>query len=205
MDYGSEFNLFVSEMSFKGDLHMEIILASCSQRRRELMTLMGLDFAIIPSGADEHIDKYNDPAEFVKELAYRKAAFVAQEHKDACVIGADTIVVLDGEIIGKPRDEADARTILRRLSGKKHTVYTGLAVMRGEKLLLDYDTTDVTFTPLTDEEIANYVATGDPLDKAGAYGIQGIFCVHIERIEGSYFTVIGLPVHKLYRMLNELS
>ncbi|MBQ9949865.1 MAG: septum formation inhibitor Maf [Clostridia bacterium] len=183
---------------------MKIILASGSQRRKELMTLMGLDFQIIPSGADEHTDKTDSPHEFVCELARRKAEFVARTHGDACVIGADTIVVLDGVIIGKPKDETDAYRILRALSGREHTVYTGLTVICGDDVQVEYDATKVTFSELTDEDIYTYIASGDPMDKAGSYGIQGKFCVHIERIEGSYFNVIGLPVHVLHRMLKSV-
>ena len=183
---------------------MEIILASGSQRRRELMSLMGLDFAVIPSGADENIDKATEPSLYVRELARRKAEYVALSHKNACVVGADTVVVLNGEIIGKPKNTDDAYAILRKLSGKKHTVYTGIAVIYAGKEYVEYDATDVTFAELSDEDIYDYIATGDPMDKAGAYGIQGQFCVFIERIEGSYFNVIGLPVHKLHKILKTL-
>lgn len=183
---------------------MELILASGSPRRAELMRLMQLDFTVIKSGADEEISGDLEPGEYVKELSCRKAEFVACDRSDACVIGSDTIVVYDGKVLGKPKDTDDACDMLRMLSGKTHRVYTGIACIYGDKRIVDYDATEVTFSELTDDEIRRYVESGDPLDKAGAYGIQGQFCKHIEGIRGSYFTVIGLPVHKLYKMLKEI-
>ena len=184
--------------------HMEIILASKSPRRRELMERMGLSFSVVESGADENISKDLPPEEYVKELSYRKAAYVAREHKGACVVGSDTVVVYDGKILGKPKTRDEAFSMLRMLSGKTHTVYTGIAVMCGDKKLIDCDATRVTFSELSDDEINGYIDTGDPMDKAGAYGIQGRFCSYIESVEGSFFTVMGLPVHLLYKMLKEI-
>lgn len=184
--------------------HMEIILASKSPRRRELMERMGLSFSVVESGADENISKDLPPEEYVKELSYRKAAYVAREHRCACVVGSDTIVVYDGKILGKPKTRDEAFSMLRMLSGKTHTVYTGIAVVCGDKTLVDCDATRVTFSELSDDEINGYIDTGDPMDKAGAYGIQGRFCSYIERVEGSFFTVMGLPVHLLYKMLKEI-
>jgi len=181
---------------------MKLILASSSQRRQELMRMAQYDFHIIPSDADENIPLC-PPGEYVKKLALKKAGFVYASHPDDCVIGADTIVELDGEIIGKPRDEADACAILSRLSGRTHTVYTGVSVLCKEKQLLSYSTAKVTFAKLEEAEIRAYVDTGDPMDKAGAYGVQGGAALFIERIEGCYFTVIGLPLHMLYGMLKQ--
>ena len=181
----------------------QIILASGSARRRELMDLMGLEFEVEVSEADEHTDNALSPDELVRVLSCRKAKAVFEKHKDACVIGSDTVVVYDNLVLGKPRDEADARRMLKMLSGKTHTVYTGIAVIREGLELTACDATSVTFTELTDREIDDYIKSGDPVDKAGAYGIQGKFCVHIERIEGSFFSVMGLPVHKLYSMLKD--
>ena len=140
----------------------------------------------------------------MEQLALRKAAAVFSERPDACVVGADTIVWLDGQIIGKPRDEADAYRILRTLSGRTHTVYTGLAILWPGGQQVFHDTTRVTFASLSDGEIWAYIRTGEPLDKAGAYGVQGLGAILVERVEGCYFTVIGLPVPKLYRALREL-
>lgn len=182
----------------------EIILASASARRRDLLQLMGLEFTCIPSQADEHITAAA-PDEYVKLLAQRKARDIAATHNNACVIGSDTIVVLNDEIIGKPIDEMDAKRILRKLSGNTHTVYTGVCIIANGREIVDVDSTDVTFRELTDMEIERYIASGDPFDKAGAYGIQGEFCVHITHMKGNFFTVIGLPVHKVYEMLIELN
>ena len=182
----------------------QLILASGSPRRAELMRLMQLDFTVIKSGADENISAALSPAELVKELSYRKAEFVAKEYRDAYVVGSDTIVVLDDMILGKPKDRDDAYRMLRMLSGRTHTVYTGAAVLCGDKKLVSYDSTEVTFAELSDREIYDYIDTGDPMDKAGSYGLQGIFCVHINRMCGSFFTVMGLPVHLLYNMLKSI-
>ena len=181
----------------------QIILASASARRSELMRLMGLDFSVVPSDVDEHIAPCQ-PDEYVIRLAEKKACDVALKYPEACVVGADTVVVLDGDIIGKPVDEADAFKILRRLSGRTHTVYTGVAVVYRDKTRTGCNATQVTFAELDDGEIQRYIDTGDPMDKAGAYGVQGPFCVNIIRIEGSFFTVVGLPVHLLSTMLKSI-
>lgn len=179
---------------------MELILASCSPRRREMFALIGLDYQVIPSDADENIPPC-PPAEFVEELSLRKAVAVKKDHPGACVVGSDTIVAIDGEIIGKPTDEEDAFRILSRLSGNTHTVYTGLAVLTDDSTEVLHDCTRVTFAKLSEQEIRDYIASGEPMDKAGAYGIQGPAGVFVERVEGCYFTVIGLPLPKLYRAL----
>ena len=184
---------------------MDIILASNSKRRYDLMKLMGLDFTVIPSNADENVPCGISPADMVMELAKRKALSVHNTHPNTCVVGSDTIVVHEGKIIGKPKSTADAHKTLRMLSGKTHTVYTGIAVVCDDKMTVDYDSTEVTFCELSDKDIDDYIASGDPMDKAGSYGIQGPFCVNIEHINGSYFTVIGLPVHKLHRMLADVN
>lgn len=182
---------------------MELILASQSPRRRELFELIGLSFTALVSPADENIP-LTDPGSYVEALALRKAEAVFANHPAACVVGADTIVWLDGEIIGKPRDEGDAYRILRALSGRTHTVYTGLAVLAPGSRQILHDTTQVTFRSLDDEEIWAYIRSGEPMDKAGAYGVQGLAAILVERIEGCYFTVIGLPVPKLYLALRQL-
>ncbi|MBQ3552600.1 MAG: septum formation inhibitor Maf [Clostridia bacterium] len=184
---------------------LRLILASASIRRRELFSMIGLKYEVIPSLADEDAPLL-PPGEFVEQLAFFKANSVFEQQKDkgdCCVVGCDTIVEIDGKIIGKPRDEADACRILRLLSGRTHTVYTGICVMRGNITDIRHDTTRVTFSKLTDAEIKAYVATGEPMDKAGAYGIQGVGGVLVCGVEGCYFTVVGLPLPMLYDMLKK--
>ena len=183
---------------------MTIVLASASPRRRELLEKAGVDFTVRVSQAEEHIEPGTPPHEAVMQLAMQKAQAVARECPDDLVIGADTVVVLDGEILGKPADEADAARMLRRLSGQTHTVYTGVCLVRAGKTETFFEQTQVTFYPLTDDEIAAYVATGEPMDKAGAYGIQGRGCTLVREIRGDYFNVVGLPVAALYRRLVDL-
>ena len=194
-----------------------IILGSASPRRRELLAQIGADFEVRVSNKEE-VYHSNVPEEIVKELALMKAENVAEELaeenpagavKSTVVIGADTIVVLDGKILGKPVDEADAVRMLNSLQGRRHDVYTGVAVLdydeNGEKRVYNYPVgTAVHVNGMTEEEIRAYVETKDPLDKAGAYGIQGRFAAHIDRIEGDYYNVVGLPVSRVYRTLREL-
>ena len=194
-----------------------IILGSASPRRRELLAQIGAEFEVRVSNKEE-VYHSNVPEEIVKELALMKAENVAEELaeenpagavKSTVVIGADTIVVLDGEILGKPADEADAVRMLNGLQGRRHDVYTGVAVLdydeNGEKRVYNYPVgTAVYVNEMTEEEIRAYVETKDPLDKAGAYGIQGRFAAHIDRIEGDYYNVVGLPVSRVYRTLREL-
>lgn len=182
---------------------MKLILASASGRRRELMGLMGYDFEAVATNADEDIAPCA-PGEYVEKLALVKAREVFMKEPDACVVGCDTIVWLDGAIIGKPANEEDAFGILRRLAGRRHVVYTGVAVLAGESRIVFYDEAQVEFAELTDEEIRGYVSTGEPLDKAGAYGIQGPGSILVERVEGCYFTVMGLPNPALYRALKSV-
>ena len=176
-----------------------VVLASVSPRRRELLQLLGLTFEVSPSDIDETWRNGEAPAVHAERLAREKAA--ARPVPGAAVIGADTIVVVDGEILGKPRDAAEARAMLRRLSGREHVVYTGVAVARDGRLASGIRQTTVRFHPLDDAAIAEYVATGEPLDKAGAYGIQGYGAVLVERIEGDYFTVMGLGLELLVELL----
>ena len=181
-----------------------LVLASASPRRRELLGLLGLPFEVIASRYDEAlVDPISlAPAEYVMRLASGKAAEVAGRTSGAAVIiGADTTVVLDGSFLNKPKDAADARQMLRLLSGRTHTVYTGLCLIQGEMVATEFAVTEVTFDPLTDETIAAYVAGGEPLDKAGAYGIQGAALSFIPRIQGDYFNVVGLPLGLLRGLL----
>ena len=178
-----------------------IILASSSPRRRELLSMIGLNYVIETSGEEEVQPHGLPPAEFVKTLALQKAQPVADLHPGDCVIGADTIVYLEGDILGKPHTPDVAKAYLSRMQGKQHVVFTGVAVLKNGKVDVRHCETTVTFAPMTPREIDAYVATGEPLDKAGAYGVQGPGGIFVERVEGNYFNVIGLPLPMLYNML----
>jgi septum formation protein len=181
---------------------MSIILASQSPRRKELLEQMGLSFEIIPARGEEEADASLPPAEYVKQLALHKAAEVAKGCKsDDIVIGADTIVVLDGQILGKPKNAAHAFKMLSSLSTRRHTVYTGLAILQGERQMLGVEATQVRFCSLTEQEILNYISTSEPMDKAGAYGIQGRGALLVDSIQGDFYNVVGLPICRLGRML----
>ncbi len=181
---------------------MDIILASGSPRRRELLTQMGLSFRVLVSDADETVDKTLPPAEQVALISRRKAEAVAEEAgADALVIAADTIVSLDGEVMGKPHSREEAVQMLARLQGKTHQVYTGLTLQAGSRTETCVECTAVTFRPMTAAEIQAYVATGEPMDKAGAYGIQGFGGMFVEGIQGDYFNVMGLPICRLGKVL----
>ena len=183
-----------------------LILASTSPRRRELLGLLGLPFEVIGSDYDESLILPDGmaPADYVTKLARGKASEVAGRlDADALVIGADTTVVLEGQFLNKPVGPDDAASMLRRLSGRTHKVYTGLCLIHGQSLRTDYAATEVTFATLSDAVIASYVATGEPLDKAGAYGIQGKALSFIPSIHGDYFNVVGLPLYLLSQMLGQ--
>lgn len=182
---------------------MEIILASASPRRRELLKMMGLSYRAVDSQVDEKPPVGAPPEDYVKALALQKAQAVQTMYPNACVIGADTVVWIDGMILGKPHTPANARAYLSRMQGRRHTVYTGLAVLAGGNIDVRHCCTDVWFMPMSDTEIDWYVGTGEPLDKAGAYGVQGPGGIFVERIDGNYFNVIGLPLPLLYRMLTD--
>ena len=179
---------------------VRIILASQSPRRRELLERMGiLNFEIIPARGEEVLDPALPPERLVEELSRQKAAEVAAgAAPEALVIAADTVVAVDGRVLGKPED---AVRMLTALSGREHTVYTGVTVRRGGEEATEHEATSVRFRPLTTEEIRTYVSTGEPMDKAGSYGIQGYGCLLVEGIRGDYFNVVGLPVCRLGRML----
>lgn len=180
-----------------------LILASGSPRRKELLARTGRTFRVVVSNADEIAPKDMAPIDVAMHNARAKALAVASgQPACATVIGADTIVVLDGRIFGKPVDERDARRMLRELSGKTHQVITGVALARAGQCETFAEITDVCFRELSDEEIAAYVASGEPLDKAGAYGIQGAAGAFVDHIEGDYDNVVGLPVARLERALN---
>ena len=198
----------------------KIILASSSPRRRELMAQAGFAFEVLVSEADETIET-ETPGEMVEVLSERKAAAVAEEIKrqgfaeeSVLLVGADTMVAIDGKKLGKPKDEKGAEEMLEELSGRTHQVYTGVTLIRLKKaehgsILQESRTfsevTDVSFYPLTKEEIRSYIATGEPMDKAGAYGIQGKAAVFVKEIKGDYNNVVGLPIARLYQELKNWS
>lgn len=183
---------------------MDIVLASGSPRRRELLEGLGLSFEICPAKGEEHAPEGAGPAETVQALALAKAEEVAKLHPQSLVIAADTIVWADDRILGKPRDEAEAVAMLSLLSDNSHEVYTGVAIIFGEKTICQSECTKVFFRRLSQEEIDAYVRTGEPMDKAGAYGIQGRAAMMVQRIEGDYFNVMGLPLCRLGQMLREI-
>lgn len=183
-------------------LTVPIILASQSPRRAHLLQQIGLDFSIQPSNIIEEIDESLSYAENVKRLALHKAEDLFKQNNAGIIIGADTIVVIDGKILGKPDSTQNAKEMLRMLSGRTHTVFTGFALVdaASKKSYIDSEQTDVTFRELTDAEISDYVNSGSPMDKAGAYGIQDDFgAVFVEKISGCYYTVVGFPLAKFYQ------
>ena len=186
---------------------VRIILASQSPRRRELLERMGiLSFEVIPARGEVVLDPALPPERLVEELSRQKAAEVAAgAAPEALVIAADTVVAVDGRVLGKPADPEDAVRMLTALSGREHTVYTGVTIRRGGEEATEHEATAVRFRPLTPEEIRTYVSTGEPMDKAGAYGIQGRFAAFIREISGSYTNVMGLPVGRLYQELKAFS
>lgn len=179
------------------------ILASASPRRKEILSNAGFNFEVIVSDADENISEDMTPEKTVEELAKRKALSVWESNKDAVVFGCDTVVAVDGKKLGKPADDEDAFNMLRMLSGKVHTVSTGVCICSAEKLSVFSNTTRVEFYSLSDETIKSYIATGECRDKAGAYGIQGYGRVLVKEIKGDYFSVMGLPVSQASRVLAE--
>ena len=180
-----------------------LILASNSPRRRELLTQAGLIFSVIPSEVDEHTVTISEPDVFVRTLAESKAVDIAEKHPDSWVIGADTIVVIENQILGKPVSADAARDMLKRLSANVHQVFTGYCICckRRDRLFTDAVKTDVRFKNLSESEIEWYIQTGEPFDKAGGYGIQGIGSFLVKSIEGSYTNVVGLPVCEVVDVL----
>ena len=193
---------------------MRIILASQSPRRRELLERAGYKFDIEPSDEEEIVNS-SVPSEVVCELSRQKANYVFDKHMknaglqtDLFVIGSDTVVSVDGEILGKPKDEEDAFDMIKRLQGRSHMVYTGVSFVYNEgeekKCHTFFEETEVIFYPMTDDEIRSYIDTKDPMDKAGAYGIQGLCGIYIEKINGDYNNVVGLPIARVYQEIKKL-
>lgn len=183
---------------------MAVILASQSPRRKELMGLFKIPFTVRVADIDETMDPGKPVFEEVARVSSRKAAAVQAAPGDV-VIAADTVVVCEGKVLGKPRDEAEAVAMLQLLSGRDHQVMTGMTVLYRGKTVSHTEVTDIHFKQLTDREIRDYVSTGEPMDKAGAYGIQGGAALFVERICGDYFNVVGLPVCKLGKILQEMT
>ena len=188
---------------------MKWILASASPRRRELLTQVGLTFEVMVSDADENIEESLSPDELVKRLSLIKATAVKEELSakgadgDSAVIGADTVVFHKGEILGKPKDEEDAFRMLKSLSGDTHSVYTGVTILLGDETITFANETKVVFDTISDEEIKRYIASKEPMDKAGAYGIQGLGGAFVTSIEGEYANVVGFPIGEFCHILRE--
>ena len=181
-----------------------VVLASASPRRRELLNLIGIAHEVRPANIDETMRPRETPRRHVERLAREKASAIAKRDPDLITIGADTIVVINRKVLGKPRDTDDAARMLALLSGREHMVTTAVAVSRGKKLRSAVEEVRVRFRRLRDDEIEAYIATGEPMDKAGAYGIQGYGATIVERIEGDYFSVMGLPVVRLIGLLRDV-
>lgn len=181
----------------------KIILASQSPRRRELMQYLEVPFGVVSPTSKEVYDSTKTLTEQIESIAFDKAMSVLTQHNDSIVIGSDTIVTIDGEILGKPHSEEDAKAMLHKLSGKDHDVITGVAIVSSEKEVVFSVTTKVHFYPLSDQEIDDYVASKEPMDKAGSYSIQGYASRFVSGIEGDFYTVMGLPVSALYQELKK--
>jgi len=191
--------------NIKSDL--KLVLASASPRREEILTQLNLKFTIVPSKIDESGFDHSDPVELVKVLAEKKASSVSKLVEDALIIAADTVVVHNDQILGKPAGKLEAKKMLKKLSSDQHQVITGVAVLnsRTGESYLDYNITDVKMTAISESEIENYVETGEPLDKAGAYAIQGFGGLFVEEIKGSYYSVMGLPIHQLAVLMDKFN
>ena len=181
---------------------VRVVLASQSPRRRQLLSLIGIEHDVRPANIDESYSAGEEPRAHAIRLARGKVEAIAEP--GAVTIGSDTIVVVDGDVLGKPADAEEAARMLRRLSGRAHTVITAVAVHWRGDVVADVEEVTVTFRPLSDVEIDGYIATGEPMDKAGAYGIQGYGATIVERVDGDYFAVMGLPLNRLTRLLESL-
>ena len=181
----------------------EIILASASPRRKDILEKTGLKFSVEPSDLGEDFDSKLSPTQIAESLSLAKAKRIASHHQNSLIIGSDTIVVLDGEILNKPLTKEEAEEMLKKLSGNTHSVISGFTVIEGDKIITGFEETKVRFRSLSKEEISEYIDTGEPMDKAGAYGIQGGAGKFVEAIEGDYFNIVGLPLFALSDALRE--
>jgi len=179
------------------------VLASQSPRRKQLLEQVGLTFTIIPSEVEEKILNTDSPEEVVASLAHQKAMDVFSRHSDQLILAADTVVTIDEMILGKPVNKQEAKNMLQQLSGRDHHVLTGVTLLSKNKQMTFVEKTHVHFYPLTNEEITSYISSGEPFDKAGGYGIQGLGSTLVEKINGDYFTIVGLPIAKVVRALKE--
>lgn len=180
---------------------MPLILASASPRRSELLRNAAIPFTVEPAHVPEQPAAHETPVDYAQRLARDKARAVSARHPESAVLGADTVVVVDQHLLEKPTDQADAARMLRLLSGRTHQVITGVCLLAPHFEQTEAEITQVVFSPLSEREIAAYIASGEPMDKAGAYAIQGMASRWVERIEGCYFNVVGLPLPRVYRML----
>ena len=183
---------------------VRVVLASGSPRRRQLLELIGIEHEVLPSNIDETLRPRETPRRHAERLAREKASAIATREPGKITIAADTIVVIDRKVLGKPRDKEDARRMLSMLSGREHTVITAVAVARGRKLRSAVEEVKVKFRRLREDEIDAYIATGEPMDKAGAYGIQGFGATIVDCVNGDYFAVMGLPLARLVTLLRDL-
>ncbi|QRN86104.1 septum formation inhibitor Maf [Clostridia bacterium] len=182
---------------------MKLILASASPRRKEILSSMGYQFQVEPSNIEERQNPELPPKEIAADLARQKAVDISKKYPNEIVLGADTIVVLDDKVLGKPKDEDDAFCMLQSLRGREHQVITGVALVKNEKIHCFSVTTKVWMMDASDEQLKAYVRTKEPLDKAGSYGIQGKGALLVEKIEGDYFNVVGLPIQKIAHVLSQ--
>jgi len=195
----------LNEIPFSNVYGKKLILASISPRRENLLRMIGFDFEVVNSQVDEQSEVYTIPEVHVLELAQKKALKVAEKIDGGLIIGADTVVVLNNQILGKPKDAKQAKEILQQLSGKTHEVYTGFAIVEkpSGEMLSEFVKTLVSFRKLADEEIDRYIQSGSPFDKAGGYGIQDQGALFVQKIDGCFYNVMGLPVTKLYQALEK--
>ena len=182
---------------------MKIVLASGSPRRKEILENMNLKFDIIKSEIEETTLENESPEDLVKRLSYEKAHDIATRNRDSIVIGADTVVVLDNNVLGKPKDKEDAFNMLKKMSGREHDVITGISILclDSKKEIIDFCVSKVKFKNLSDEDIYSYIATGECMDKAGSYGIQGLGGILVEYIKGDYFNIVGFPISSASEIL----
>ena len=181
----------------------KLILASNSPRRREILSTLNIPFEVIPSNIDEKIDHNKNLREEIERLSFLKALDIFKDHKDSVVIGSDTIVVIGEEVLGKPKDKEDAYRMLRLLQNNKHHVITAVSIISPNKSETFSSVSDVYFNPMSEEEIKDYVETGEPMDKAGAYGIQGLGGRFVKKIDGDYYSIIGFPLNLVYNRLKK--
>ncbi len=191
----------------KNENDLKLVLASSSPRREEILKQLKLKFTIVPSKINEEDFKDDDPISLVRKLAVEKAKSVSNLVEDALIIAADTVVVYNDQILGKPKNKSDAKRMLKMLRAEKHKVITGVAVVNSQdgEVHVEENVTDVKMIDLTEAEIDTYINTGEPMDKAGAYAIQGLGALFVEEIQGSFYSVMGLPIHQLAKLLNNFN